>query len=562
MSRTVLSLALSAALVGCGGSKLVDDGNVTASSGPSELRVTSPDVADWVDAGPLEVKGVARGLTSVTVNGKAAAVVNGEFTATIEAARGIQAVEVLGEEADGDTLAERFSVIAGDFADPSETLEEAIALRVNLSGLDFAMGQIETIVAGMDLNDSLTAVNPVYSDSYGIFGIDAVNVNADIGFVWYEPVQLDVRPQEGVLRLTATIPDFEVWTPVYGEIVGFDFSEDAWVWASSVEIVGDIVLDTDLNGKLSAKLVKPAVTLEGFGYDTSLLPGNIESYILVDTLQGILEDKLTTEITARVPGLLEDQLSALDLSFETELLERELEVSAEFADVGVDNGGIYFLTDVDMHIAGDGDKVYQGYLESERGLPELARQSDLAAGLHDDLLNRALFEAWRAGMLDLSMNTADGSMSPLMLIPLKATEGSMVLEAGLPPVIVERSGELWLEAGEMVVDLETPGGEFGDRVKFALNLEAKLDLFVEDGEIVIDIGEPAVKVAVREHDWGGSSNETITSLLQEMLPIDALLILVGDLRFPLPTLAGIGIASAKVDRDESGAHTDVKITLD
>ena len=84
---------------------------------------------------------------------------------------------------------------------------------------------------------------------------------------------------------------------------------------------------------------------------------------------------------------------------------------------------------------------------------------------------------------------------------------------------------------------------------------------VESNELVLDLGTPALTMMVRDSDWG-ASNEAITQLVEEMLPLDLMLALVGDLSFPLPELEGIGIASAYVGRDAAQAHTNIQIALD
>ena len=84
---------------------------------------------------------------------------------------------------------------------------------------------------------------------------------------------------------------------------------------------------------------------------------------------------------------------------------------------------------------------------------------------------------------------------------------------------------------------------------------------VESGEVVLDLGSPDLHMMVRDSDWG-ASNESITQLVEEMLPLDSMLALLGDLSFPLPELGGIGIASAYVGRDTAQAHTNITIALD
>ena len=87
-----------------------------------------------------------------------------------------------------------------------------------------------------------------------------------------------------------------------------------------------------------------------------------------------------------------------------------------------------------------------------------------------------------------------------------------------------------------------------------------LDISLQGNKIALDLGTPELAMAVRESDWG-SSNEALTSLIEEMLPIDLLLLSLGALEFELPEFAGLGFGAAEVERSNSGYHTDIEIQL-
>ena len=69
-----------------------------------------------------------------------------------------------------------------------------------------------------------------------------------------------------------------------------------------------------------------------------------------------------------------------------------------------------------------------------------------------------------------------------------------------------------------------------------------------------------VLVDVRDSDWGLADN-TLTNLLAEQLPIDTLLLLLGQIELPLPSVAGISITDAVAFRDASGVHTSIGANL-
>lgn len=203
----------------------------------------------------------------------------------------------------------------------------------------------------------------------------------------------------------------------------------------------------------------------------------------------------------------------------------------------------------------------EGYLQAGSGEPDIDTHAAISGAMSDDLVNRVLYEAWAGGLLDLSMSTEDGSLSPLLLATLQATEGSVRVDAKLPPVLVERDGKLAVQVGELLLTIDTPDGEMGTHLVVAIAATIGIELGIEDGNLVLSMEEPEMVLAVRESDWG-ASNERVTRLIEEMLPLDTLLSLLGDFSFPLPSLYGISIDSGEAYRDQDGVHTGIEINVE
>ena len=87
-----------------------------------------------------------------------------------------------------------------------------------------------------------------------------------------------------------------------------------------------------------------------------------------------------------------------------------------------------------------------------------------------------------------------------------------------------------------------------------------LELSLEGNTIAMDLGTPELVIAVRESDWG-SSNEALTTLIEEMLPIELLLLALGALEFELPELEGLSFGDAEIERSSSAYHTDIEFQL-
>jgi len=216
--------------------------------------------------------------------------------------------------------------------------------------------------------------------------------------------------------------------------------------------------------------------------------------------------------------------------------------------------------DLDVYVPSAAGHDYEGYLAAGPAQPDADKHADVGLSLSDDLLNRVLFEAWRGGVLDMRLSTDDGSLEPIMLTQLKATEGTITLNPALPPVVVQKDGKLQAQFGELNVSIDTPDGQLGHHLDASIAMFVDLDMTVEDGQIKLSLENPELTITVRDSDWG-ADNETVTNLLQNMLPVDAMLSLLGDFSFPLPTVGGIAVHGATVSRESSGVYTGVAVTL-
>ncbi|MBM4393109.1 MAG: hypothetical protein FJ090_18450 [Deltaproteobacteria bacterium] len=528
-----------------------------ATPGAGSLSLDTPEQGDFLEADTSHARGTAEHVTALTINGAATKINDGHFDAKIELQRGVNVVEAVAETEGATTLYVRNGVLAGNYRSASDEVEDAVVLRVNEGGLR-AIGDLAEEMLSSDLvNDSLAGMNPVYSDSYGVWGWDAVTIAANVDGVYFDTPSFEFEPRDGVLELTATLPNLYVDIYAWGEAIGFDFESDVALWASSAVLTADVEIDTR-GGKLDVNISNTAVTLNDFGYDTSLLPGDVESYLLVETIRDTITETLVEQIDAMVPALLDDTLAGLDPSYTTDLMGLDVQIEFAFAKAEIDRDGLQLALDLDVAVPPTGTKSGPGFLGADMGTPDVDTEADVAGAISDDLLNRVLYEAWAGGLLDMTLSTADGSLEPLVLVPFGVTEGSIEVEALLPPVVVENDGQLEAQIGELLVTIDAKGSKLGDHLKASVNVFVGLEVEIEDGELVLSLGEPRLSFMVREtsHDV---SNETMTNVLEEALPIDSILALLGDFAFPLPELYGIRLDKGTASRDESGVYTGIEI---
>jgi len=558
-SLLLLAPVFALALVGCN----KDKGSVGDPVPTATFELLTPTAGDWTSAGQVEATGTAEDVESVTIGlAPDGATVDANRTgpdwkAKVTLGRGVNVVQASAVDGNGDTLFKRHGVLSGDFNNPDDGVSDALLARVNQGGLDKIGDMVADYMTPELVTDSVTAMNPVYEDSYAW---DTVTIASDIDSVSFDTPQITFEPNNGQLDLTATLPNLFVDAQAYGSVIGYGFDEDVTMSASSAVITASVAVEV-VDGAISVTLTDSAVELKDFAYDTSLLPGDVESYILVDTIRSTIEEMLVEKINEMVPELLSSTLEGLDPSFSTELLGHTVDMAFGFADIAIDRDGIAIDLDVDVGMDYTGARTYAGYLAAPKVSASIDTHADVAAGFSDNLLNMVLFQAWRAGVLDMALSTYDGSLDAAMLVLLKADEGTISTSASLPPVLVEsEDGSAQVQVTEMLVTIDTPGGELGEHIVVAMSLWIDVEMVIEDGNLVLSLGDPQVVMDVRESDWG-ASNEATTNLLSDALPIDVILTLLGDISFPLPSLYGITVDSGEAGRDDSGYYTDATIYL-
>ena len=543
--RSFLPLLVALSVVGCKTSEEPSGTTPTDSPTPGALSIdiVEPVAGAHVPVGAVDVEGTQTGLSNVTLNGAPVDASSGRFATTVEVERGINNLEARGEKGTTFRLARR-AVLAGTFAEASGPIDEALGLRINQGGLDAMGGVVGEIVDPASLTKSLAKANPIYES----FLFDAHIQSLD-----FEPMQMAFQPSSGQLTTEVVLPD--VIAILYIDTL-IDFTLEVTV--DEARIGGVLGLDTDGSGHLVADFSDASVALSGFDYDTSLIPGDFS--FGEGTLEGIVEGVLLDQVEALVPGLLEEQLSTLELAFDLDLLGTTISIGSAFRSAGIDPDGVQLVVDLDVEVPPLGSKSAPGFLTGEAARPTPNTVDDLTMSLSDDLVNRLLFEVWSGGLVDMTLSTDDGTLPAEYLADFGADEGTLALDAKLPPVLVQRETATELQIGELQARLETPDNPNFSYIDLAVSAKVPVDLEVVDGALTVALGEPDLVFVVRDTDWP-VDHSAITVMLEEALPIDVLFASLGTLSFDLPVFAGIRLDNAAIDRDPSGVYTNIAAEL-
>lgn len=523
---------------------------------PAELTL---DTLGYFKGETAVVEGVAKGLEALTVNGVEVFRNEDAYQATVPLVPGVNLIEVQGTDRFGDPKVVRQGVLSGTFSPAEDRIEKAVTVRLNDSGIDAAMEITEDLLVAQDVPGLLAGFNPVLDTSYDVLGFEAGSIRVDILDVDFARPILIANPRAGVVDMTATLPFLGVELHATGSAIGIDFDQEVTVDADAVDLQLDLGMEIE-GGDLAISTANPRLNLVGFTFDVSAIPDVVEGF-LVDRVRGILEERVQGVLDDLLPTLLEDRFADLEIAFATQVLGKDFAIEGFLENAQIDSNGIELSTGVRIDAERDGNSGGVGYLSVRTPPTTPSATDDLALAVSDNLLNNLLYQAWGAGLLALDLDSARGDIDAGLLTPLGATGAARIfVNAATPPVLIEQDGSAMVQITELLVRVETPGGDKGEFLDLAVTALVDLDLVVDQGVLKLSLNEPIVSVDVRDSDWG-LEDQSLTNLLAEQLPIDTLLSLLGDIEIPLPSVAGISIDNAVAERDATGVHTTIGANL-
>ena len=446
-------------------------------------------------------------------------------------------------------------VMVGPTADPEQPVPDALRMRVNNPGLNLVLDTVEDQITGEKLEPMLLASNPVYDKTE-----DDLSIKADVTKFGLSQTELDLKPGEGFADLHVRLWDLEIGVDIDAKKGGFYATPSQTITAERVDLVAKLKIAV-VDGKLDVVMSDSDVTITNFGFDDSKWPSWLSGAFTDMVFRELIEGALRTLLNDMLPGMIQEKLAELELSFDTQIMERDIGIQAVPSTAEFDPNGLLLGTHMDVTVSGIKPVSAPGYLSSAPAVPVVDEWQDMSLALSDDLLNRVMFEAWRAELLTYELKTEDESLPPYVLDLIGGErEGRIVVKAGLPPAIVQVEDHLQAQIGEIHVRVETPNGEYGNYVDLAVGGTIDLDVNVVDGKVQLTFGDKVVEMVVRDSDWG-SDIPRVTDQVAGILPLEAALNVLEDMEIPLPTVAGIGVKTALVERDKSTTHTGITVDL-
>lgn len=471
---------------------------VTVDLTPPIINITQPPRGAFLREGQddtLEVIGTARdaatSVTEVTVNGQVVSVGrDGSFTASLTPQPGTNFVKVTATDAVGAQSATTRAALYGQYEDWARPTDDSINLRLRADGLQMLGQNLGQSLAGQLLDDFQTQD----SDEVEVRGIS------------FSRLEVDLVPAQGYVDTRISIFELVVEVAVTQRLLFFDVTITGDVSTNPAVLTGDLYLNPDGAGGLSARFENADVRLRDFDLDldglASILEGLVEGFVedlAVDLLTDVLND-----------GLLGNLVEAGGITTSFDLFGQEASLNFLITQTDIDPQGVTIGLDaaVDAPVS-PLIPPSPGRFATPSAPPQTPNpERMLRLSLSDDFVNQLLGVVWRSGGLNL--NVADligedgGSPVDLTVGTFSLLAGDGLLDYGerdtpvglnirplLPPVASVQSadqGILGLALGDFMLDftVESEGGsQLWATVATQLIINLILD-FDEAGELVVE----------------------------------------------------------------------------
>jgi hypothetical protein len=414
-------------------------------------------------------------------------------------------------------------------------------------GLSSLGGAAADMIDADYLTDYIAAQNPVYTDSVQIEWA-IIDLGFYIDQITFDSAEVKIIPSNNMLQievdLNNTFVDGRVLADLYGlGLIDDDFEFD--LSASTSRLFFDVTPNL-VNGEITIEPAGGRVQFDGFAYDIGGLSDFVEAYVYVEEIRSLVEDALYSEIETVVVPLVEAAISGFELSTEIEMLDTTVEVDGVISSLDVTKEGLAILMDVDLDLPRQ-QTVENGFLASSEAAPDFDLSSAAQAVLSDNLLNMALYRLWEAGAFDMEFSTTDDTIDSTVANLLESKDVTMNMRPALPPVILTRGNTLMMEFGEVEIEVETPGGAFGETAVWVVAGSAQVEANVVDGVLNLELGDAETTVIVRENDWDMDVLNA-TSIVEGVMPLEMVIERFSGVSLPLPTIPGIELNGTNLER--------------
>lgn len=535
-------------LINCGGLDTYEYEEVE-----SKLTVLTPAPGVWLDQDMIQVTGEAIQLEDVLFNETHVQTAgNGFFVSKLHPAHGINVFDMSGLDSEDNTHWIRQTFMAGPAAKPSEKVERALSVHLGSQGIQKGLGLIGNDFDSTTLETMVKTYNPIFDDR-----VEDVKVRADIQHLTFDAPIITANTTEGYLDFVVLIPNFWLYIDTDVHII-FEWDLDVEI-GSDIYLSGRVAIEPTERG-LDIQLDQTSAWLDAFYVNIDWIPNGIEERHIEPPLMQGIEEALNQIMTTMVPDLLADATEELDLRFDLPVGDSFTEVELGISEVDINKNGIDIAMSYEAEAPAPPSPV-PGYLYAGEAPPSVDPHEELTVALSDNMVNQLMYTLWAGGSFTQRLSTDDETLPLIAGILFKSEAVTVEIDAPLPPVLIEHNGKLQMQIGDLDIAITTPGGEMGETLKMRVTALMDVDIALADSALKLKPTVTDTFMYVYDSDWGETPFET-TALVEETLPMEVLLGLMGDLVIPMDALGDLGLElTLDVGRNPSGVHTDLAILL-
>lgn len=445
------------------------------------LEVTAPARGAFIERGKLVVQGRATddGAVKVTVNGVAATVRDGAFTATLDAPSGVLVLETHAIDTTGHDVRDVRAALVGPFARSDGSARAAIGAYLG-SGTVGALGNaLAGSAKALDLNAAAKAINPVYSTG------NCLGARVDIADLATGKISVGLIPKQTVIATAVTIEDVVVHLDVHYKVACVGGTTTMTVKIAKAVVLGSLAATIE-RAAVRTAMPNPVIELEGFDLDIGGLPKPIE-FILRKASRPAVELALTKAIESKLPPLADAKLAELFANAPVPLLlGRPLTIDVAPRKIEITPSGVALAADTALVVTGgEGGR----YASAPSGKPEVKADGMWVAA---DTVNQLLAGLWAARAFEQTFQRS--AVGPMAML-LDSRVATIQVSLALPPT-VRADGTLELAVGDLTLTTRDAGD--AELQRFAVSVTSALT--TKPGGLALTTGEPAVFAQVLAQD--------------------------------------------------------------
>lgn len=454
------------------------------------LAVNVPSRGQFILGDGISVQGTVQEATAplskLTVNDEELTIDGDSFEATVSGRPGVNILNFRLEAEDRGRAVDSVGVYHGPYLEPDEFVEDGVRLQIGQELLDDGDPDVddlatiaEEVINGLDLT-ALIGGQAYPVDDYLLTIYEVTHGGVDLS--------IDCGD---TLLVTANLSDLYVNAHI-DALTGFD----------GFITVDEVILELELdfmveNGQVEVYVVDRTIEFVNLQSD-DWLPwgfGWLEP-IIISAVQDEVETAIGDQAQSLIETLVTDYLNNFTLDFE---LFAGVSLNASISSLDVGEEGLRMGTDARLH--GSLVKDVPNGAGSARlaGTPPawpLTNTRPFAAAVSGDIINQLIFAIWGSGYFDgieidgILIQGLSGGAIPEPIGPVDNLE----INIGLPPSLHPADlGDMTatLSMGEWQMRFTREDSEIID---FRINLEAGLDVFVENGKVKLQVDNRPAKI--------------------------------------------------------------------